>query len=212
MEKINIHSDLAVSFIVPYLREFGNVCEVAEISGNRHQTIENAIWYLLSELDVDTANGVWLDYLGEKAGQSRNVILPPTGTFIFDSETLGLDLGLLAETGSGSSVSLNDELYRIIIKYRIAQNNYDGKRDSLINALKIITSGSYVYIRKTDTLKCDLIIGFTPNPSFDYVNLIQDILPQCVELGTLYQHGPVNGFLLDSSLNGLDNGLLAAPL
>jgi hypothetical protein len=60
---------------------------------------------ILSGFDVDNAIGIQLDVLGETIGRSRVLNFQPVG---------------------GSSPTLNDVSYRIALKAKIAQNQWDG--------------------------------------------------------------------------------------
>lgn len=215
MDRIPNHADMAKSYIVPYLREFAGLTDIAGANAERWQTVEDCLWFILKQLNVDTASDFWLDLLGEKAGQSRELYATPTDAFRFDSETLGLGetigdgLGgdLLEGIGSAGKVyvSLQDELYRLVIKFAMVRNNYDAKRDTIIQAIKILTNAQRVFIRSIPPLKTDIIIkAAIPNDYLSvYISLIESILPQCVELNNLYQEDLTNSFQFDSEEFGL---------
>ena len=70
MLQIDNHEEQALSVVIPYLLQFPEIYGLAQNSGKRAQNIEDVAWELLWDLDVDTAEGIWLDYLGKKVGQS----------------------------------------------------------------------------------------------------------------------------------------------
>jgi len=251
MNKIRNHSDIAVNYAIAYLREFEGINQYNESSGTRYQILENCLWYILNSLSVDNAEGTWLDLLGEKAGRSRQLLATPADalTLDFDSNLDGIGdgtydpdvngLGEVLFDGLGGNllegvgeagktyVSLQDELYRLAIKFSMVKNNFDGKRETLINAIKILTNATRVLIWDKPPLACDLLIQASiPN---DYqsaiVELIKELFPQCVEIETIYEIDVTSPFTLDSSSLGLaedsnldgigdegSGGLLAVPI
>jgi hypothetical protein len=69
MEQYKNHEERAVDAIIPYLFEFPNLIEYLKVTtAYRYQTIEDVLWYIWSQLDLDNATGVWLDYLALKVG------------------------------------------------------------------------------------------------------------------------------------------------
>ena len=89
---------------------------------------------LISAFDIDTAVGVQLDMLGLWIGRSRIVSQPISGVyFSLDTDGLGFDQGVWQgpyDPDSGYT-ALSDETYRVILKAKIAINNWDGTNDSL---------------------------------------------------------------------------------
>ena len=213
MDKIFNHKELAVDFIVPYLRIFDGIAKLAETNGERWQDIENCIWYILTNQNVDVAPAFWLDLLGIKAGQTRSIYAIDDTLFQFDNATLGFDAGLLlsgTRTDGTKYISLNDEIYRSYIKFAMVRNNYNPTREELITAIKILTSATKVLVQKVDTLTMSLIIKASVPEDYklSWIELINSIIPQCIELDSIYQEHPTLGFQLDSSIYGLDYGLM----
>lgn len=223
MDKISNHADIAVDYPIPYLREFENFNEYNRISGGRWQNIEDAIWYVLKNININNANGYWLDLLGARVNQNREILATPIDSFQFDSidadqngfgETIGDGLGgkLLEGIGFNEKVyfSFEDELYRIAIKFAIIKNNFDGRRETIINAIKLLTNAERVLIRSNPPLRCTLIIKSEMPVDFQtlYKELIPQIFPQCVEIEYIYQEDLLSSFQFDSDEYGLDNGLL----
>ncbi|SQC91538.1 Protein of uncharacterised function (DUF2612) [Cedecea neteri] len=93
---------------------------------------------LINAFDIDTAVGVQLDALGKWIGRSRVVSQPISGVyFSWDTDGLGYDQGVWQgpyDPDAGYT-SLGDETYRIILKAKIAMNNWDGQNDTLPRSL-----------------------------------------------------------------------------
>ncbi|MCS5807755.1 DUF2612 domain-containing protein [Klebsiella pneumoniae subsp. pneumoniae] len=96
--------------------------------------VSDAMSRLIPDFDIDTAVGVQLDVVGEWVGRSRRVATPVTGIyFSWDTERVGWDQGFgrahMTQT-TGLSIS-SDEIYRLMLKVKVAINNWDGQNDSL---------------------------------------------------------------------------------
>ncbi|EID9932622.1 DUF2612 domain-containing protein [Salmonella enterica] len=123
---------------------------------------------LVSAFDVDTAVGVQLDTLGLWIGRSRIVSQPITGVyFSWDTDGLGFDQGVWQgpyDPDSGYT-SLSDETYRIVLKTKIAINNWDGRNDSLPPILDAALDGSGLKMQIVDNQ--DMTIGIWVFPETD---------------------------------------------
>src|SRR5574344_58549 len=153
MLQIDNHEEKASSVIVPYLLQFPEIYGLAKNSGTRAQNLEDITWELLWNLDLESANGVWLDYLGKKVGQSRLYSPTVEGAFTFGGTTLeGFGKGKFlssALTGTNTKIARNDALFRNAIRAKIIQNNTDCSLDELINACKLLYNASRVIINES---------------------------------------------------------------
>ena len=99
---------------------------------------------LITAFDIDSAVGVQLDILGLWIGRSRVVSQPISGVyFSLDTDGLGYDQGVWQGPYDPDSgyMYLSDETYRVILKAKIAINNWDGRNDSLPAILDAATAG-----------------------------------------------------------------------
>lgn len=89
--------------------------------------------------DLDYAIGAQLDVVGQWVGLSRNVPVPLANVFFsIGSDLLGLGRGYIKgpfDSGQGVSV-LPDDLYRRLIRAKIAANAWDGTADGLLTILR----------------------------------------------------------------------------
>lgn len=80
--------------------------------------------------DVDSAVGEQLDFIGKWVGITRQVAIPITGVyFSWDGidVSVGWDYGVWQPAdGANDVTSLPDDVYRTLIKFKIAANNWDG--------------------------------------------------------------------------------------
>lgn len=99
----------------------------------------------IDAFDLDNALGAQLDVIGLWVGRSR-IIRHPIGGGYFSFDTPGLGYGESLWRGPhdpdpGYTV-LSDDTYRIILKAKIAINNWDGRNDTLPAILDAATAGS----------------------------------------------------------------------
>lgn len=153
MLQIDNHEEQALYVVVPYLLQFPEIYGLAKNSGTRTQNVEDVAWELLWNLDIDTAEGTWLDYLGKKVGQTR--VYSPTvdGAFTFGGTTSeGFGAGNFlssALTGSNTKIARTDALFRNAIRAKILQNNTDCSLDELINSCKLLYNASLVLVNES---------------------------------------------------------------
>lgn len=131
---------------------------------------------LVSAFDIDTAVGVQLDTLGLWIGRSRIVSQPISGVyFSLDTDGLGYDQGIWQgpydpDSGSGYT-SLSDDTYRIILKAKIAINNWDGRNDSLPPILDAATAGSGLKMQIVDNQDMTISVWVFPETDISDVSL-----------------------------------------
>ncbi|MGT5257380.1 DUF2612 domain-containing protein [Escherichia coli] len=129
---------------------------------------------LVSAFDIDTAVGIQLDILGLWIGRSRIVSQPISGVyFSLDIDGLGFDQGVWQgpyDPDSGYT-TLSDETYRIILKAKIAINNWDGRNDSLPPILDAALEGSGLKMQIVDNQDMTISIWVFPETDISNVSL-----------------------------------------
>lgn len=128
---------------------------------------------LVTAFDIDKAVGVQLDILGEWIGRKRTVAIPIAGVyFSFDTEGLGWDQGVWQgpyDPDSGYT-SLSDETYRIILKAKIAINQWDGTNDALKGILDTALVGSGLTMQIVDGQDMTISIWVFPEKDISLVS------------------------------------------
>ncbi|MBP2167717.1 hypothetical protein J2125_000909 [Erwinia toletana] len=129
---------------------------------------------LITAFDIDEAVGVQLDILGQWIGRSRVVSQPIAGVyFSLDVDGLGYDQGVWQgpyDPDSGYT-SLSDETYRVILKAKIAINNWDGSNDSLPLILDTALSGSDLRMQIVDNQDMTISVWVFPENDISDVSL-----------------------------------------
>lgn len=129
---------------------------------------------LITAFDIDHAVGVQLDILGEWIGRSRIVGQPISGVyFSFDTDGLGWDQGIWQgpyDPDSGYT-SLSDDTYRIVLKAKIAINNWNGQNDTLPPILDAALEGSGLKMQIVDNQDMTISIWVFPEVDISQVSL-----------------------------------------
>lgn len=112
-----------------------------------------AINSLINEFDIDQAVGVQLDILGKWIGRTRVVSQPISGIyFSYDTDGLGFEQGVWQgpyDPGAGFT-NLSDDIYRIVLKAKIAINHWNGQNETLPDILETALAGSGIEMQIID--------------------------------------------------------------
>jgi hypothetical protein len=129
---------------------------------------------LVTAFDIDEAVGVQLDTLGKWIGRNRTVALPIAGVyFSLDTDGLGWDQGVWQgpyDPDSGFT-ALSDDTYRIILKAKIAINQWDGTNDALKGILDTALAGSGLRMQIVDGQDMTISIWVFPEKDISSVSL-----------------------------------------
>lgn len=128
----------------------------------------------LTAFDIDSAVGSQLDILGEWIGRTRIVSQPISGVyFSFDTDALGWDQGVWQgpyDPDAGFT-SLSDDTYRIVLKAKIAINNWNGQNDSLPSILETALDGSGLKMQIVDNQDMTISVWVFPEVDISKVSL-----------------------------------------
>lgn len=203
MYQIDNHNELALASTIPYLLQFNEIYKLAEQSGDRAQIIENIAWQLLYNLDYENAEGIWLDYIGKKVGQSRIYTPKPVNAFTFGGTTEeGFGAGKFKSPSSIRSTksARTDYSFRNAIKAKIIQNNTDTSVDELISACKLLFNSKLVKMEEEypASIKSINVYGSNLIEILDSNEVIKNIIPAGVSLETINFHNYYNYFYNDA--------------
>lgn len=180
---------------------------------------------MLPGFDLDTAVGAQLDVVGEWVGGSRRLATPITGVYFAFDDTIktGFDSGVwLGPGNSASALSLlDDETYRLILRLKIAANNWDGTlggAQGIMNALS--SANAYVFLQ--DNFDMSMTVGLSGViPSALFVEILKQanswLRPAAVKLAgvnvTSVSGGTVFGFDTNNVfIKGFDTGVWSNPV
>jgi hypothetical protein len=138
--------------------------------------------------DIDFAVGVQLDAVGVIVGQSRTVGFQPSG---------------------GVSPVLDDATYRILLKARVAQNQWDGTIGGMQAIWQSLFPSGRIIIADQQNMTADILV------TGSFTSIIEDLIvngyivprPEAVLYNFIFPHFPMFGADLDNAfIAGADLG------
>lgn len=126
--------------------------------------------------DIDQATGAQLDAIGLWVGLPRTIQTPLLVYFSWDTDNLGWDQGNWYGTGQpvNYTVSMDDGTYRIMLKAKIAANQWDGSTEQYLNDFQIIFAGTGITITFVDNQNDTIDVYFSAKPSALLIGLLQN--------------------------------------
>jgi len=104
-----------------------------------------------SYFDIDRAVGTQLDIIGQIIGVSRTLTFQPTSFY-----SLGVTgVPYLVDP----SPVLDDDMYRLIIKAKILQNNWDGTLPSLYEMWNTIFPDAHITVKDNQNMTMDVFVS-----------------------------------------------------
>ena len=144
--------------------------------------VDTALQNLRTAFDLDTAVGKQLDAVGVRVGRTRHLNAPLEGVyFCWNTETVGWNEGVWKgkydpEVGL---ISLPDDIYRMLLKAKVAANSWDGTTTGAYKAWEIAFAdvGSTILIQDNQDMSIVVGIAGVPlNPVFEQL-LLQNYVP-----------------------------------
>jgi hypothetical protein len=122
---------------------------LAKVLLRKFDDVSQVLVRMDTALDLDVAAGAQLDMLGAVVGASRTVTFQPS---------------------SGVSPVLDDSTYRLYIKAKIAQNQWDGTLASLYPIWQTLFPGGSIIIIDNQNMTADITLTGT------FTSIIQDLI------------------------------------
>ena len=148
---------------------------------------------MISAFDIDTAVGKQLDILGEWIGRKRRVNTPISGVyFSWDTEKLGWDQGVWQGPFDPDDgfLDLSDEVYRLVLKVKIAINHWNGQNDTLPPILDSALVGSGIRMAIIDNQDMSISIWILGDPAAVMSETDRLILDSAVNRGPFIKLPP----------------------
>lgn len=180
---------------------------------------------LSDAFDLDVAEGVQLDVIGQWVGISRYAAVTITGVyFSFDTPGLGFDQGIIKgpfDPSEGLS-RMDDGTYRLMIRAKIGANRWDGTMPSYQTIMAQVFAGTGTTCFAQDNQDMSMTVYFVgAEPSALLAGLIRSgaipLKPSGVRITGYFKASapqtPVFGFDVSNDLiGGFDEGSFAVPL
>ena len=161
MSEFNFETDFIVKmkyYAVSQYRvneDYKNFCEVIGKDLNDLKAISE---YLLKSIDIETASGVWLDYLGWLVGTSRG-IFDISQFFTVNAADVNIPQYIwFPDQTVGSQSNLKDDLFRRRIYAKIGYNISKGTRAENNYIIKNMTFADSIKIKRVAPMQLDITL------------------------------------------------------
>ena len=180
--KVDIYKNIQYSAI-SQLRQNKDYLNLCEVIAKQYDNIKVVSQYILNNLDVDIASGVWLDYIGWLVGSTRGYF-DITRFFCINGEHVNAEKYFYFpnQTVNGET-SLTDDLFRNRIRAKIAYNTSRATRRENKYIIKNLVNAERVIIKRVEPMLLDItLIGDSINENFATRENIEQILGDGVGL------------------------------
>lgn len=150
-----------LNLITSEFREQPNFTSTVSVLVSIPVQIQNLLLQMIPLFDVDIAVGDQLDIIGQWVGISRNVNIPITGVFFTwdGAANVGWDFGIWQASNQPTQVTvLPDDSYRVLVKAKIAANQWDGTIEGAYAIWDSIFTQYTILIQDNQDMTYDLII------------------------------------------------------
>ena len=163
--------------------DYQNLCEVI---GKDLNDLKKISEYILKSINIDEAEGIWLDYLGWLVGTTR-VYFDLGDFFSVNSDDVNVDKYFwFPGTAFGGESNLDDVFFRKRIYAKIGYNISKGTREENIYILKNLTFAKKVIIKRVAPLVLDItLIGNDIIQTPTFKEDVEKVLGLCVGTGTI---------------------------
>lgn len=136
-------------------KDYKNFCEVI---GNCFNDLKKVSAYLMNSKDIDTASGVWLDYIGWLVGTTRG-IFDISQFFCVNADDINREQYFwFPDQTVGVESNLRDELFRRRIYAKIGYNISKGRRTENNYIIKNMTFADSIKIKRVAPMMLDITL------------------------------------------------------
>lgn len=182
LEKIEIDKKL-LQYSLSQFRNIPEYVAMCEAIAKGMSTVQDCVDYLSDMIDIDKAEGVWLDYIGALVGEYRTEKIDIDKYFCVNAEDVNEEkyfyFPSLSFSGRGSKIS--DDLFRNKIKAKIAYNISKGTKEDMIKILKLFLNAIKVFIKRVGSMQIDVTAIGDDIDNVDKAEL-NDLLPNGVSI------------------------------
>lgn len=173
-------------YAVSQLRQNPDYINLCEVIGQDFNDLKKISEYILKCINIDEAEGVWLDYIGWLVGTTR-VYFDIGDFFSVNSDDLNAEKYFyFPGTTIGGETNLDDVFFRKRIYAKIGYNISKGTREENIYILKNLTFAKRVLIKRVAPLVLDItLIGNDIIQTPTFKEDIEKVLGLCVGTRTI---------------------------
>ena len=173
-------------YAVSQLRQNPDYINLCEVIGQDLNDLKKISEYILKSINIDEAEGIWLDYIGWLVGTTR-VYFDIGDFFSVNSDDVNVDKYFwFPGSVFGGESNLDDVFFRKRIYAKIGYNISKGTREENIYILKNLTFAKKVIIKRVAPLVLDItLIGNNIIQTPTFKEDVEKVLGLCVGTGTI---------------------------
>lgn len=188
------HVDKEAARIYAQYRDKPKFVSWIGINGHLGNEIESAYQDIAGSYDIDSANTAELDILGRIVGINRSF----EATIEYSSSQFGrsqFGSSQFQQTQGVTDAALNNDIYRLLIRAKIAKNTNDATLDGIIAAFSFIVETNGIRILDPENMGIDILFdSLTDLEKLVLVNFDITPKPQGVELNGFIDESDVTQF------------------
>jgi len=159
--------------------EYVKICEAFAVGAT---SIQDAINYLSNMIDIDKAEGIWLDYIGWLVGTSRKTF-DVSQYFCLNMPHLNVSkLFYFEGISSTERGNLQDMYFKKRIKAKIAYNTSKATRNENIKIMQGVFNADKVIISKVNPMLLDITL-YGDNIIYPSVGTLRDSITRLLGNG-----------------------------
>lgn len=152
------HKKQAQSRVYAQYRNKPKAMEWIGINGELGNEIEKAYQDILSSYNIDNTNTEGLNVLGRIVVINRS-FEAETDTQPYQLGSYQLGSAQLRPVSGVSDQSLNNDVYKLLIKAKIAKNNSDATLDGIVKAVGFMVKTTEIQIEDFESMSFSIIFG-----------------------------------------------------
>lgn len=145
-------------YAISQLRQNPDYLEFCQLIGDDYNDLKKVSEFILKSVNIDEAEGIWLDYLAWLVGTSRQYI---NLNLLFCVNVPHINVPknfYFVSRGNNVTVNINDNFLRRRIYAKIAYNNSKGTRNENNFIIKNLTNAERVIIKRVAPMLLDVTL------------------------------------------------------
>lgn len=144
---------------ISILKNYPRFLTLLKVIANRLDDLQNCADYLCENTSLDTAQGIWLDYIGWLIGTWRSEVIDTSNFFSVNAEDVNEEKYFwFANSNITANMNISDEYYRSLIKAKIGYNISRCTRNENIKYIKNMTYADHVIIDNIEPMVLDITL------------------------------------------------------
>ena len=145
-------------YAISQLRQNPDYLEFCQLIGDDYNDLKKVSEFILKSVNIDEAEGIWLDYLAWLVGTSRQYI-NLNQLFCVNVPHINVPKNFyFVSRGINVSGNINDNFLRRRIYAKIAYNNSEGTRNENNFIIKNLTNAERVIIKRVAPMLLDVTL------------------------------------------------------